>query len=60
LKNYLTDANNIGGEKQLPTKEGVTELYKLLNNATLNQNGSLVIKVPNPNYTFQWNLYKKV
>jgi hypothetical protein len=51
LKNYLTDANNIGGEKQLPTKEGVTELYKLLNNATLNQNGSLVIKVPNPNYT---------
>ena len=50
LKNYLTDANNIGGEKQLPTKEGVTELYKLLNNATLNQNGSLVIKVPNPNY----------
>jgi hypothetical protein len=51
LKNYLTDSNNIGGEKQLPTKEGVTELYKLLNNATLNQNGSLVIKVPNPNYT---------
>ena len=51
LKSYLTDANNIGGEKQLPTKEGVTELYKLLNNATLNQNGSLVIKVPNPNYT---------
>ena len=50
LKNYLTDTNNIGGEKQLPTKEGVTELYKLLNNATLNQNGSLVIKVPNPNY----------
>jgi len=50
LKNYLTDTNNIGGEKQLPTKEGVAELYKLLNNATLNQNGSLVIKVPNPNY----------
>jgi len=50
LKNFLTDANNISGEKQLPTREGVAELYKVLNNATLNKNGSLVLKVPNPNY----------
>jgi hypothetical protein len=50
LKNFLTDANNISGEKQLPTREGVAELYKVLSNATLNKNGSLVLKVPNPNY----------
>jgi hypothetical protein len=50
FKNFLTDKNNITGEKQLPTKEGVTELYKILSNATLNKNGSLVLKVPNPNY----------
>jgi hypothetical protein len=50
FKNFLTDANNISGEKQLPTREGVAELYKVLNNATLNKNGSLVLKVPNPNY----------
>jgi hypothetical protein len=50
FKNFLTDKNNITGEKQLPTKEGVTELYKVLSNATLNKNGSLVLKVPNPNY----------
>jgi len=48
FKNFLTDANNISGEKQLPTREA--ELYKVLNNATLNKNGSLVLKVPNPNY----------
>jgi hypothetical protein len=50
FKNFLTDANNISGEKQLPTREGVAELYKVLSNATLNKNGSLVLKVPNPNY----------
>jgi hypothetical protein len=50
FKNFLTDKNNITGEKQLPTKEGVAELYKVLSNATLNKNGSLVLKVPNPNY----------
>jgi len=49
FKNFLTDANNISGEKQLPTREGVAELYKVLSNATLNKNGSLVLKVPNPN-----------
>jgi hypothetical protein len=56
FKNFLTDANNISGEKQLPTKEGVTELYKVLNNATLNKNGSLVLKVPNPNYVKEASL----
>jgi len=50
FKNFLTDTNNISGEKQLPTREGVAELYKVLSNATLNKNGSLVLKVPNPNY----------
>jgi hypothetical protein len=50
FKNFLTDKNNITGEKQLPTREGVAELYKVLSNATLNKNGSLVLKVPNPNY----------
>jgi hypothetical protein len=56
FKNFLTDANNISGEKQLPTREGVAELYKVLSNATLNKNGSLVLKVPNPNYVKEASL----
>jgi hypothetical protein len=56
FKNFLTDTNNISGEKQLPTREGVAELYKVLNNATLNKNGSLVLKVPNPNYVKEASL----
>jgi hypothetical protein len=50
LKSFLVDTNNLGGEKQFPTKIGDIVTYKVLNNATLNKNGSLVIKVPNPNY----------
>jgi hypothetical protein len=56
FKNFLTDTNNISGEKQLPTREGVAELYKVLSNATLNKNGSLVLKVPNPNYVKEASL----
>jgi len=50
LKSFLTDTNNLGGEKKLPTRIGEMVTYKVLNNATLNKNGSLVIKVPNPRY----------
>jgi hypothetical protein len=50
LKGFLTDKNNLGGEKKLPTRIGEMVTYKVLNNATLNKNGSLVIKVPNPRY----------
>jgi hypothetical protein len=50
LKGFLTDKNNLGGEKKLPTRIGEMVTYKVLNNATLNKNGSLVIKVPNPKY----------
>jgi hypothetical protein len=50
LKGFLTDKNNLGGEKKLPTRIGDMVTYKVLNNATLNKNGSLVIKVPNPKY----------
>jgi hypothetical protein len=50
FKSFLTDTNNLGGEKKLPTRIGEMTTYKVLNNATLNKNGSLVIKVPNPKY----------
>jgi hypothetical protein len=50
FKSFLTDTNNLGGEKKLPTRIGEMVTYKVLNNATLNKNGSLVIKVPNPKY----------
>jgi hypothetical protein len=40
----------LGGEKKLPTRIGEMVTYKVLNNATLNKNGSLVIKVLNPKY----------
>ena len=50
FKSFLTDTNNLGGEKKLPTRIGEMTTYKVLNNATLNKNGSLVIKVSNPKY----------
>jgi len=50
FKSFLTDTNNLGGEKKLPTRIGEMVTYKVLNNATLNKNGSLVIKVSNPKY----------
>jgi hypothetical protein len=50
FKSFLTDTNNLGGEKKLPTRIGEMVTYKILNNATLNKNGSLVIKVSNPKY----------
>jgi hypothetical protein len=50
FKSFLTDTNNLGGEKKLPTRIGEMVTYKVLNNATLNKNGSLVIKVLNPKY----------
>jgi len=50
FKSFLTDTNNLGGEKKLPTRIGEITTYKILNNATLNKDGSLVIKVLNPKY----------
>lgn len=50
FKSFLTDTNNLGGEKKLPTRIGEMTTYKILNNATLNKDGSLVIKVLNPKY----------
>jgi hypothetical protein len=50
LKSFLVDKNNLGGEYKFPTKLGDIATYKVLNNATLNKQGSLVIKVPNPKY----------
>jgi hypothetical protein len=50
FKSFLTDTNNLSGEKKLPTRIGEMTTYKVLNNATLNKNGSLVIKVSNPKY----------
>jgi hypothetical protein len=50
FKSFLTDTNNLGGEKKLPTRIGEMTTYKVLNNVTLNKNGSLVIKVSNPKY----------
>jgi hypothetical protein len=50
FKSFLTDTNNLGGEKKLPTRIGEMTTYKILNNATLNKDGSLVIKVSNPKY----------
>jgi len=50
LKSFLVDKNNLGGEYKFSTKQGDIATYKVLNNATLNKQGSLVFKVPNPNY----------
>jgi hypothetical protein len=46
--NFLTTANNIGGETSLPTKEGVMDKYTLLNNVNVGRDGRLSFKVPNP------------
>jgi len=50
FKSFLVDPNNLGGERKFSTKQGDIATYYVLNNATLNKQGSLVFKVPNPKY----------
>jgi hypothetical protein len=47
---FLNTANNIGGKITLPTKEGVTDDYTLLNNVNVGRDGRLSFKTPNPKY----------
>jgi hypothetical protein len=49
--NFLTTANNIGGETSLPTKEGVMDTYTLLNNVNVGRDGRLSFRMPNPKAT---------
>jgi hypothetical protein len=45
---FLNTANNIGGNITLPTKEGGTDNYTLLNNVNIGREGRLSFFVPNP------------
>jgi hypothetical protein len=47
---FLNTANNIGGKITLPTREGVTDDYTLLNNVNVGRDGRLSFKTPNPKY----------
>jgi len=47
---FLNTANNIGGKINLPTKEGVTDDYILLNNVNVGRDGRLSFKTPNPKF----------
>jgi hypothetical protein len=47
---FINTANNIGGKINLPTKEGVTDDYTLLNNVNVGRDGRLSFKTPNPKY----------
>ena len=50
FNSFLNTANNIGGTINLPTKEGVTETYTLLNNVNVGRDGRLSFKTPNPKF----------
>jgi len=50
FNSFLNTANNIGGTINLPTKEGVTETYTLLNNVNVGRDGKLSFKTPNPKF----------
>jgi hypothetical protein len=45
---FLNSANNVGGRKTLPMKDGSTADYTLLNNVKVNRNGKLSFFIPNP------------
>ena len=45
---FLNTANNIGGNITLPTKDGSTDNYTLLNNVNVGREGRLSFFVPNP------------
>jgi len=47
---FINTANNIGGKINLPTKEGVTDDYTLLNNVNVGRDGRLSFKTPNPKF----------
>ena len=45
---FLNTANNIGGNITLPTKDGGTDNYTLLNNVNVGREGRLSFFIPNP------------
>jgi hypothetical protein len=45
---FLNTANNIGGKITLPTREGGTDDYTLLNNVNVGREGRLSFFIPNP------------
>ena len=45
---FLNTANNIGGNITLPTREGGTDDYTLLNNVNVGREGRLSFFIPNP------------
>jgi hypothetical protein len=50
FSNAISSDDAYGGDIKLPAKNNEMTSYVLLNNATINQNGGISIKYPNPKY----------
>ena len=50
FSNAISNDDAYGGDIKLPAKNNEMTSYVLLNNATINQNGGISIKYPNPKY----------
>jgi hypothetical protein len=50
FSNAISSVDAYGGDIKLPAKNNEMTSYVLLNNATINQNGGISIKYPNPKY----------